>query len=426
MGLDERARAAASDLREHADQTVDAAAALGAVTSRRDRHRRRARVLVGASVAAMAIAATIVVVVARPTDDVRVGTDEDAETGHTTTIPTEAIPAAPDDGLDSIGLPVTAEPTTQLVDGQVVTLTGTGFLPGEQVGLVECVRQEDDVNVGADGCDLTLLSYAIADDRGVVNATFAVRRLVSTPHNGFVDCGESPERCSIGMGAVQDYDRSGGVRISFDASVAPPEVPALEVTWPAGGATEGDPLTFHGRNFTPNTQVWVFECEQDSSCTPIASLNVAGDGTFEGAAGVSRYLPALRGGTMDCASYPSACFLRAGEAEAALVFDPDAPARPRPQIEATPGQGVRQGETITVTGTGFATPTVFVHLCPEFGDQGGCANAPLSEQPVGVDGTVSFQLTADRALPLVLVSETDIEQLASPPLSAAFLLGFEA
>ena len=44
-------------------------------------------------------------------------------------------PLGPRDGKSSIQLPLTVEPSTGLHDGQTVTVSATGFVPGESVGL---------------------------------------------------------------------------------------------------------------------------------------------------------------------------------------------------------------------------------------------------------------------------------------------------
>src|SRR3546814_15158823 len=47
----------------------------------------------------------------------------------------------PRDGKDSIQLPLALEPAGPYADGDTVTVTGSGFVPGERVGIVQCARE---------------------------------------------------------------------------------------------------------------------------------------------------------------------------------------------------------------------------------------------------------------------------------------------
>ena len=62
------------------------------------------------------------------------------------------MPAGPLDGKASWKLPVLAQPQSEVVDGQVVTVLGRGFVPSEQVGIVMCTSEAGVQGVAA--CDL--------------------------------------------------------------------------------------------------------------------------------------------------------------------------------------------------------------------------------------------------------------------------------
>ena len=87
-------------------------------------------------------------------------------------------PLGPNDGRDSIQLPITVEPHVDLQDRQVVTATGGGFVPGEQVGIVQCAREAGgevrERRAGIDGCDIGSVQYADADADGVATGDFTV------------------------------------------------------------------------------------------------------------------------------------------------------------------------------------------------------------------------------------------------------------
>ena len=118
--------------------------------------------------------------------------------------PTMLRPLGPQDGKDSIRLPLTAEPSTGLHDGDLVTVRGEGFVPGESVGLVQCAREAGgptpEVRGGVDGCNISNYTDVTADADGVATGTYAVHRVLTTPMTGTVDCAAEAERCIVGDG----------------------------------------------------------------------------------------------------------------------------------------------------------------------------------------------------------------------------------
>jgi hypothetical protein len=64
-----------------------------------------------------------------------------------------------------------------------------------------------------------------------------LRRFITTPTEGRVDCAEATDRCLLAVGNVRDYDESGGSFISY-AGAADPPPPQLAVT-PSDGLPTG-------------------------------------------------------------------------------------------------------------------------------------------------------------------------------------------
>ena len=83
---------------------------------------------------------------------------------------------------------------------------------------------------GAAACDLGVdggfphVTYADAARDGAVVADVAVRQVVTTPSPGPSIAARRAERCIVAIGAVSDYDRSGGTAIGF---AGPPRSPAV-------------------------------------------------------------------------------------------------------------------------------------------------------------------------------------------------------
>lgn len=128
-------------------------------------------------------------------------------------------PAAPRDGVDSIGLPVTADPAADLADGQTVTVSGSGFPPGTDVGIVQCSPHLLPLE-GVDRCMVSAFGTATTDDTGSVSTTFVVQRFLQVADQE-IDCASPPPdgyetSCTLAVGALDNYDLSGIATLQFD------------------------------------------------------------------------------------------------------------------------------------------------------------------------------------------------------------------
>lgn len=410
--LDDRARAAASDLREHVLTHLDVDASLAGLPMR---HRTPpwARITAVAAVAALLVGTVAVLAQRAPGDGTRLDVDQalpDVEVGV-------LRPLGPHDGKDSIQLPVTAEPRTELRDGDVVTVTGEGFVPGETVGLVQCAREAGGETAatrgGVDGCYIGDYQSITADDQGVASGTYAVHRVLTTPLTGTVDCAAEAERCILAMGALNDYDRSGGSAIAFAAGLEPVTLPTVQAL-PTEALADGDLVHVTADGLTPDTTMFVEVCSSDPSACwqtgealdpatdgmdgyPEVGLLVDGSGHAEGDVPVWRYLPGPEPSTyVDCAVSP--CSLRlSGDVAPPTVplhFTPGGDGPAAPALSAAPTNGLAPGERISVQGTGFLPGSqVSLSLCAAFSAMlvEGYPVCLGSEDgdlvPVGADGT---------------------------------------
>jgi hypothetical protein len=221
------------------------------------------------------------------------GSDDDDALPPDTTVPPSStvepsveqllaiMPASPIDGKQSQRLPVAALPRTDLVDGQFVTALGKGFLPGERVGAVLCVAEA--ALEGVTACDLGTdggfdhVAYTDASPEGFVQVDVPVRAVIVTPFSGPVDCRSGPERCLVAVGAVSDYDRSGGAAIGFAGQ---PPFPTPVATVSAPGPYRPDQiadLAVSGVMWPRELQIQLCRGEQ---CVALARGRVAPDGTF--------------------------------------------------------------------------------------------------------------------------------------------------
>ena len=416
--LDRQATGAANGLREHVLHRLDVDGGLDALPTGSPRMRRW-RILAVAAAAALLVGA-VAVTSGDDSSRVRVDLDEalpDVEPGL-------LRPLGPRDGRDSIQLPLTVEPSTGLRDGQAVTVSANGFVPGESVGLVQCAKEAGgetaETRGGIDGCLIDPYVSLTADEDGSVTGQYEVRRVLTTPLTGTVDCAAEANRCIVAMGALNDYDRSGGHGIEFAPGGEPVVIPVVTVT-PTDGLADGDVVHITADHLTPDSFVTIEVCSSDpSACWQTGKLTTVehdemgqdytehliglpadAAGHLEGDIPVWRYLPGGEPGTyVDCAI--SRCSLRLSGATAPptvpLSFNPGGEGPEAPTLAVDPSDGLAPGDEVTVRGVGFAPGgQVWVSLCAkvvEGGDMmgyGTCASSQ-DEPAATVAGDGTFEL----------------------------------
>ena len=176
----------------------------------------------------------------------------------------ELLRPDPIDGKDSWRLPVVVTPQSGVVDGQTVTAIGRGFAPSERVGVVMCTSEAGVEGVAA--CDLGTLAspyehvtYANAGpDGGVIADVTAAPDDHDAAHAVRSIADRAAERCLVAIGAVSDYDRSGGSFVDF--ADAPPFPEPTLVVDPPGPYTDGQPVTVVGAGLLATRQIQVLQC----------------------------------------------------------------------------------------------------------------------------------------------------------------------
>ncbi len=240
------------------------------------------------------------------------------------------------------------------------------------------------------------MQYAEADSDGVATGSFTVRRTVTTPLTGTIDCATEADRCIVAMGAINDYDRSGGMGFTIAGGGEPIDVPTLAVT-PAEGLQDGDVVRVEGEGYAPRAIVNLSICSKDpATCwTTGAEIEMEGEGggvdwfqygedgsggTFiglqaddegrlSGEVPVWRFLPGDAPGTyVDCAL--SECSLRVSTDSdtapppARLGFAPGGDGPIPPAVAVDPANNLAPGDTVVVRGAGFAPDvSLDVSLC---------------------------------------------------------------
>lgn len=159
----------------------------------------------------------------------------------------DLVPGGPRDGLESLRLPVVADPAAGLVEGQTVRVSGSNFPPSEGLGVVMCSGVVD-LGGGAAQCQLTPYTPTQSDADGNFTVDHAVSRLIVVGGE-LIDCAapvpeglDIPSTCVIAVGAINDYDQSGIFPVQFDSTVPAPEAPTVSVE-PTEGLVDGDLIT---------------------------------------------------------------------------------------------------------------------------------------------------------------------------------------
>ena len=230
-------------------------------------------------------------------------------------------------------------PSTDLLNGQTVTVTGTDYPANSMVALIECL---DPPTTDPFNCSYATATYTMSDGFGSIATPMAVRRIVRFDGTS-TDCATAGA-CVI-LSAVQEVGDGATASIQFDGSVPPPPPPSVTVT-PNTDLLDGDTVTVTGADFTPDATVVVLQCTVDASdpagCNTSNVLLVQTDGS----GGVNADLVVDRilyigGQTVDCADI-GACTVSIGElpegypsAAAAIQFDPSVPPPPPPTLTAT-------------------------------------------------------------------------------------------
>lgn len=341
------------------------------------------------------------------------------------------LPGVASAGLTAGGSPSQAAPTlavsrsSGLVDGQRVTVTGSGFAAGSRVAIYQCQAAP----VGLVDCELgTGATVTAGDDGGfsVERQVFAVVHDVDAA----VDCRAAP-----GCVLVANMGFDGGASavvapLAFDPAAALLPPPSISVT-PGSDLVDGQTVRVEGRGFVHRmsselvppkgpreTTVRLYQCgrsqagpENDCRNGPTQVVELGDDGTFDTELPVSAVLSSGNFLSFDCRTDPEPCYLLATmqrpdslvTAQADLPFDPGAPlaGRPAPQVAVSPDTGLHDFQEVTVTGRNF-TPggLVLVSFC-RADDPEVCARPPA--QSPSADAAGNFEVVASASANL----ETD-------------------
>ena len=310
---------------------------------------------------------------------------------------------------------ITVAPSTDLIDGQDMHVTGTGFLANSPVAISECASSATSGTCPGG-------RYTFTDDQGDLDAVLPARtRLWS---GEILDCRDPAVECSVQATSYEDYDQHPVFPISFDPD-GPLLPPPTLVATPSTDLVDGQVVTLTGANIfnpygpiitspvsdahpdakwaTPPTppagfraanaiasaadpraaaavafSVPIIQCLTTDEftfegCDPnsYSPADVDASGNLTGTAQVSAVFRSYTGQDIDCRTAVNKCslYLFGGgdplmSASATLDFDPDGPLAPPPTVTVTPTTNLVDGQELHVVGDGFpANAVISLHQC---------------------------------------------------------------
>lgn len=298
---------------------------------------------------------------------------------------------------------ITVTPNVDLVDHQVVRVTGSGFAPHQFVDLLQCQTGGH----GFSGCVFPPTDDTFADAHGAFTTTVGLSARLS----GFLL--SSPVDCRpVGTCELRAKPESGGaasVGLNFDPAAPLADPPILTVT-PNTGLVDGQLVLVEGSGFRPGGLLFVIICEGTvptaQRCPDSAGATdddrVDADGNVSTEHRVRALISVGQPSTVvDCRV--SSCFLSASEDPfgddlpmVPLQFDPDAPLLPPPTVTADPSTGLHDGQVIEVHGTGWTPQEAVLLLQCEgtapFSDAR-CSDGPFTPNFVGNGTTFAGSFT---------------------------------
>ena len=244
----------------------DTEAALITVRGRHRRGVRRSRV--GVAVAG------VVVVTAASVGAFALDRERPAPETTPTTDIIDVEVRAPEPGLRVGRHPVRVVPSGGLVEGQEVTVSGRRFPAEVSLGVTMCLPAAVE-GEGVGACDITAAQIDIGSgDEGRFEVVYTVRRLITVGNVvAPVDCATVEDGCIIAVGALDDYEESGGMTVTFDPAVAAPPLPVVTVSQDEG-LLDGDEVQVEVSELVQGVYLDAQLCALDDEGTTIAGCDL--------------------------------------------------------------------------------------------------------------------------------------------------------
>ena len=304
---------------------------------------------------------------------------------------TLTIPTAAEEPLVPAAITMTATPDTLLVQGDDVTVNGSGATANSFLGIAQCLT-------GATTLDDCLQLSGVGTSGSGNFATVVTPRRLMTISGVVHDCADV-DTCELAAFAFEEGPPSvlASAAIQFDPSVPPPPPPPSPAR-PRPGWCRATSCNLVGSDYPSSASVGIVQCLSSAptsggtgegcDLSTLLFVQTDGSGGFTHSFTPMRIIVTGDGTSHDCAL--EACVIGAGTpvdgegARADIQFDPNVPPPPPPTITVTPAQDLQDGQTVTVTGSGFQ-PNISVNIVqcgnPITNAGGNCDLGPDRELP---------------------------------------------
>ncbi len=311
---------------------------------------------------------------------------------------------------------ITVTPNQNLVDHQIINISGINFTPGSLTFTSQCAASEHFTACIGSGLQPAEASGRIPTTAVGVRRSMAQfgegvkgvrtsrrslsRRLLASKFgntndravasNAPLDCAAATVHCSIEVSNLED-----GVfnqELTFNRNGHPTPAPIVTAR-PTRALKDGQHIRVRGRGFVPGEFVAAAVCLRHATvfgpqCSFVQSeLTADRQGHIKGSVRITRLIASIDHRT-DCAH--ARCYLRIfGSDDRAkpirLHFDRGAPLPPPPSITVSPSTGIVDGQALQVAGSGFNSGPVLFGECvtdgtanPTMSNIVGCVDIPDS------------------------------------------------
>lgn len=326
----------------------------------------------------------------------------------TTTAFDPVAPLQPGPALD-------AQPAAGLVDGQTITVTGTGYPVNTGYAVLLCAAGTTDADCASTGYPTIVYTGAT----GTFTQPVQVRSGIVTRVGDYVDCRVAPGACEVRVGTSPVTNRTGIAPLAFDPHGPVTPRPAITID-PSADLVDGQKVHVTVVGLDGGGGVQVLQCAPDGDrCLSIGFAAPGTTGPVELDVQLDARLWFGDDATIDCrverCTLVASSFPNLERAVAQLHFDPDAPFAPSPVLEGSPDSDLVDGQVIDLSGHGFPAGLGYVVAAVEpagpgqasmpavecrgggtsFGD---CDFATVQRVTVADDGTVAGRFQVDAVL----------------------------
>jgi hypothetical protein len=166
---------------------------------------------------------------------------------------------APVTGVPDTTPKLRADPANGVESGQVLRLTGTGFMPAAALSIVVCATEFGGSQTRFRTCEVNRSKTVTADSRGSFSTGYEVARAMWTRDTGEVDCAEYVGACVISVSAQGSASQGTTTFIGFGARPKTSTVPYVQLN-ENGQLADGVSTTVTGRGFNARQYVEIREC----------------------------------------------------------------------------------------------------------------------------------------------------------------------